>query len=223
MVVPVIEDDASCFTRDTSAINNDLTIGTLSCSCGYVAKLSHEFKDETVGAVFDNTLSLTNQELDWSHQEPEIHCNTYPTIASTAAGSNTIATQCFNYASSTQMAFDPPTIADPGTCNDATWRYTAELSASSTDSPFPANFALSVDTVNTELNWGTADGLPIGYDPSNDYGTYQFTVKGVLDDGAFTTQDALTLDMIFDCCAGSTIVTAPTLAQATYVYSIGEP
>ena len=71
------------------------------------------------------------------------------------------------------MPFNPPTVTDPASCTDAVWLYSAALSATSPDSPFPANFVLSVDQENTELSWGTSDAQTLtGYSASNSYGTY---------------------------------------------------
>ena len=167
----MIEDADSCFTRNTANALNDKIIGVDAVACNIFTVKTHEWHDSS-DCAFDDTQSLTSQTLDWLHQEPETQCSAYPTIVSTAAGSNTIAAQCFNYEGTLRMGFDPPTVTDPAICTDAIWYYSTELSPSSIDSPFPANFVLSVNSVTNEINWGTADGLPLGYDPSNDYGTY---------------------------------------------------
>ena len=83
---------------------------------------NHYWLDETTVVSSDDTLSLTQQDLDLSFQVVEDVCNSYPTIVSTAAGSNSIATQCFGYeAGITTLAWNPPTVTDPASCTDAVW------------------------------------------------------------------------------------------------------
>ena len=91
MVIPVIEDDESCFTRDTTNNKNDITISTTNLSCDMADVFTHYLVDETSLATFDATLTLTAQTLDLSFSEPEIDCNDYPNIVTTVAGVNTIA------------------------------------------------------------------------------------------------------------------------------------
>ena len=68
-----------------------------------------------------------------------------------------------------------------------------------------------------------SDGSSPGNDPSLTYGVYNIQVDATLQDSSFTTvTDAFNFQLDIDCCALPTVVTAPTVAAASYTYSIGD-
>ena len=78
-------------------------------------------------------------------------------IISTAAGSNTITDQCYNYGGYDSLTFNPPTITNPTTCSDTIWLYTIALDSSSPNSPLPANLQFSINSLTNTVSWNLID------------------------------------------------------------------
>ena len=96
------------------------------------------------------TSSLEIGDIGYSQLLSEEECNAGdPMIVSTTPGSNSgIGTQCFMYNSAGFISFNPNIISSPSDCTDTFWIYTAELDASSIDSPLPSNLQITVDSLN---------------------------------------------------------------------------
>ena len=124
MISSTIEDGKSCHRSDPAeSLIADLSVSEVECADIGTESWGFSITDETSIATFDDTLSLTTQELNLQEQIVMDKCSSYPTITATAAGTNSLPTQCFNYLSAVYLPFDPPTVTSPTTCTDAVWQY----------------------------------------------------------------------------------------------------
>lgn len=71
------------------------------------------------------------------------------------------------------------------------------------------------------MSWDLVPGAFSGL-PENG-SKYLINVFGVLPDRVSTTQLAFSVNLIMDCCAFPTVITAPTTPFTQYEYTIGKP
>ena len=135
-----LENDDFCSTQIYGTIFEADVTGVSACSA--IDLISVTLSPITsVEVTQDFSTSLEFGELEYIYQQSEAACNAGdPTIVSTAPGSNSgIGTQCYNYGSAGYLTFNPNVITSPSDCTDPFWIYTAQLDASSVDSPLPSN------------------------------------------------------------------------------------
>lgn len=70
------------------------------------------------------------------------------------------------------------------------------------------------------LTWNLIDNSSPGYDALFDYGTYTVAVIGVLQDNSHMTQQALTFNIVIDCCVLPTVISGPSAGAALYTYNV---
>ena len=78
-------------------------------------------------------------------------------------------------------------MTNPSDCTDLVWLYSAELDATSADSPLPADIQLSIDSDSNTVSWDSLTANGGIYDPSFMYGVYTILVTGTLMDAHYTS------------------------------------
>jgi len=77
------------------------------------------------------------------------------------------------------------------------------------------------DATANKLYLGMRDGSAPGYSSTYAYTTTSITAMATLPNSVFTTQTAFSFNMVLDCCAPPTVISAPTPASG-YTYTIGK-
>lgn len=174
--------------------------------------------------VFDSTGQLTVRDynFDGALSFDESLCNVgISTISQVGPG----ATQdygsfCFNFleGNTGTLNFDAPIVINPS-CTDAHWLYWAELSATSTNSPWPNGLQVAFDSENRVASWSIIPSATVSVIDGEEY---EIEVFARLQDTDKTKLSAFKFTLLVTCCAAPTVFTPPSPPLSSYQYTIGQ-